>query len=165
MTLFNDKESAVLTTSIFNMTEKKAMEWIKKNHNYDLTRSQYCYVLAQIDSNVEKRRRKFILEGVLAKQIEAIDRLESLISLSYTNSEACIEDKKFRDAQFVYNSIARLQEILTSYYDEVQDIIEYDTDKAKENPQQYSKETQAEQNVIAFTTEYSGRRNRPITNN
>ena len=165
MTIFNPKESAVLTTSIFNMTDKKARAWIEKNHGYKLTRNQYNYVLAQIDANVEKRRRKFVLEGVFKKQIEAIDRLDNLIALSHTNGEACVGAGKFRDAQFVYNSIARLQEILTSYYDEIQDIIEYDNDKQKEDPQQYSTETQTEQNVIAFTTEYSGPGNRPTTYN
>ena len=165
MSIFNPKESAVLTTSIFNMEEKKAIAWLKKNHNYDLTRNQYRYVLAQIDANVDKRRRKFILEGVFKKQIEAIDRLEKLLALSHTNAEACVNAEKFRDAQFVYNSMARLQEILTSYYDEIQDIIEYDTDKVKEDPQHYSQSTQTEQNIIAFTTEYSGPGNRPITNN
>ena len=164
MTIFNPRESAVLTTSIFNMPEKKALAWIKKNHGYELTANQYQYTIRQIDANVEKRRRKFLLEGVFKKQIEAIDRIESLITLSHVNAENCVTAEKYRDAQFVYNSIARLQEILTSYYDEIQDIIEYDTDKQKENPQLYSTEPQEEQNIVAFTTEYPGRTGRAITN-
>jgi len=163
MSIFNPRESAVLTTSIFNMPETKARDWIKKEHGYTLTSNQYRYTLGQIDANVEKRKKRFILEGVLKKQIEAIDRIDQLIGLSFKNAEACVAAEKFRDAQFVYNSMARLQEILTSYYDEVQGIIEYDSDQNKK--MEDSREAQRIEDLNGFFESSKGSSSRHLTTN
>ena len=161
--MFNDRENAVLTTTIFNMPVKKALVWIKENHGYEMSDRTYNRINIAIEANAEKRKRKYILEGVLKKQIQAIDRIEKLIGLSFTNAEACVKSEKYRDAQFVYNSTARLQEILTSYYDEVQDIIEYDTDQEKKMAD--SRETQSEQDINGFFEPAEGSRNRHFTTN
>ena len=161
--MFNDKESAVVTTQIFNMTVKKSLVWIKQNHGYEFSSATYNRICIAIDANAEKRKKKFILEGIFKKQIDAIDRLERLLGLSFINAEKCITAEKFRDAQFVYNSIARLQEILTSYYDEIQDIIEYDTEQNKK--MEDSRETQRIEDLDGFFKSGQRRSSRHLTAN
>jgi len=129
--MFTERENAVLTATIFNMKESKALEWIQKNHGITLTSGQYWKTKIKINSKAEKRKRKFILEGVYKKQIDAIDRLERVIELTFDNYQKAYDEGQYRTAQFILNSISRNQEILTSYYDEIQDIIEYDTDQQK----------------------------------
>lgn len=161
--MFNDRERAVVTTQIFRMPVKQALPWIEKNHGYSMSEPTYYRLVSKIESDTHKRQNKFILEGILKKQIDAIDRLETLIRLSFVNAEKCITAEKYRDAQFVYNSIARQQEILTSYYDEIQGIIEYDVDQEKK--MESSREAQSEQNINGFFESGKGRSSRHLTAN
>jgi len=147
--MFTEIENAVLTTRIFRMPQKQALEWIKTHHK-EISRQSYYRIISKIESNIDKRKRKFMLEGVFTKQIDAIDRIELLLTLSFENAEKAMNDKQYRTAQFINNSIAKLQEILTSYYDEIQSIIEYDADKEREIA--HSIEIQREKNLIAFFT-------------
>ena len=147
--MFSDIERAVLNTRIFQMPEKKALDWIKTYHE-EISRATYYRIVSKIESNTEKRREKYVLEGVFKKQIDAIDRLEKLISMMFTRIEKCDEEGKYSEATTASNSIGKLQEILTSYYDEIMNIIEYDADMTKEHPQLCSKHAQIEQNLSDF---------------
>lgn len=146
------------------MPVAKALAWIEKNHT-KISERTYYRICGRLDTELDKRRSKYIFEGIFKKHIDAIDRLEKLISMAFVRVEKCDAAEEHNNATLASNSIARMQEILSSYYDELQDVIEYDADKQNEDPQHYSKESQIQQNVVSFTTEYSGPTNRPTTSN
>jgi hypothetical protein len=128
--MFNPTEMAVVNAKIFNMKESKALAWIKEHHG-EITRDKYYRILGRLDTEYDKRKHYYMLEGVFKKHIDAIDRLELMMSLEFANAEKCENDEDYRTAQYIYNNITRQQEILTSYYNELQKVIEYDNQQAK----------------------------------
>jgi hypothetical protein len=145
------------------MSQVEACTWIKEHHKIELSRKQYEYTCMKIDTKAGKRKKKFMLEGIYKKQIEAIDRIEKIMQLSFKNAQNAIDDGQYRTAQFIYNSIIRQQEILTSYYDEIQDTIEYDTDQEKK--MEDSAETQRIEDLNGFFATGTSRGHRHLTGN
>ena len=128
--LYSAREQQIIVFKAMRLDPKDMLPKLKAK-GYEIQISTLYKDLIAIDKKTQRRKLHFLTDGLEPQTFAAIDNLDTLIKLSYENYERAVEDDQHRTAQMILNSVARLQEILSTYYGEIEGASEFDSANKK----------------------------------